>query len=46
MLLLLVVSGTSAAGTTGRTRTAHLVIGLLAGAVLVWTLLRSPKSDN
>jgi hypothetical protein len=46
MLLLLVLSGTSAAGTAGRMRMAFLTIGVFASGVLLWTLLRSPKNDT
>ncbi len=46
MLMLLVISGTSVAGTTGKTRAAHVIIGLFAGAVLVWTLVSRPKRNG
>ena len=46
MLMLLVISGMSAAGTSGKTRAAHVVIGLFAGAVLVWTLVSRPKRNS
>jgi hypothetical protein len=46
MLLLLVLSSTSAAGTGGRMRTAYLAIAVFSGSVLLWTLLRSPKNDT
>jgi len=45
MVLLLVIAGLSAANGSLATglRIAHLVIALLAGAVLAWTLLAGPK---
>lgn len=46
MLVVLVLAGTSVASTTGGMRMAHLTIALFAGAVLVWTLFRSPKNDT
>ena len=46
MLLLLVLSGTSAAGTAGKMRTAYLAIVVFAAGVLLWTLLRSPKNNT
>jgi hypothetical protein len=46
MLLLLVLSGTSAAGTTGKMRMAYLALVVFAGSVLLWTFLRSPKNDT
>ncbi len=46
MLLLLVLAGTSATGTEGTMRLAHLAIATFAGIVLLWTLLRRPKNGT